>query len=335
MEWGSLVLSALGSGVGAGLVAVLATLAVERFGGTMGGVLASIPTTIVPACIGWGSRLSASDLTEATAAVPAGMLVDAAVLLAWRYLPPALPRAWSSHARLAVVTAATLCVWALLALAYARVVGATIAAGDARSAVGAGGVNTALLVTVGALMCVRLPAPSGTAASTTRPTPAVLAARGCAAGCAIFAAVLLTAVSPVVGGLAATVPAIFTTTMVSLWLAHGEGLPLSATGPMVLGSSSVASYALMFAPLSISTGNAYAAAIATWLLAVALVSVPVARFLQWRLHVAAKRENAAHAVGGAAQTEAPAGAVHGGAEGEWARVEESGRNTNEEGPPPL
>jgi len=40
----------------AGLVAILSTIAVERLGGTMGGVLSSIPTTIVPAAVGiWGA----------------------------------------------------------------------------------------------------------------------------------------------------------------------------------------------------------------------------------------------------------------------------------------
>ena len=33
-------------------VAVLATLAIERFGGRIGGLLATVPTTIRPACLG-------------------------------------------------------------------------------------------------------------------------------------------------------------------------------------------------------------------------------------------------------------------------------------------
>ena len=40
------------SSIGAGGVAILVTLAIERFGGRLGGILGTIPTTIVPAS--WG-----------------------------------------------------------------------------------------------------------------------------------------------------------------------------------------------------------------------------------------------------------------------------------------
>ena len=38
---------------------------------------------------------------------------------------------------------------------------------------------------------------------------------------------------------------IFLTTMVSLWLSQGEAVPSGAVGPMMLGASSVAVYALL------------------------------------------------------------------------------------------
>ena len=309
----SLASAALLSGLGAGAVAILATLAVERWGGTLGGVLATVPTTIVAACLGWGSRLSSDALTSTTAAVPIGMLIDAAVLLVWKFLPRNLPSAWSSHLRLAVVTLASLCVWLACAVVYAAV-GAP--AGGARAAVGVGGAATALLVAMGTAACVRLP-PAGASSGGARARPSlwVLAARGVAAGAAIAVAVLLSAASPTAGGLAATFPAIFTTIQVSLWLSHGEALPLSATGPMVLGSASVAAYALMFAPLAVATGETLGAAVAAWVLAVALVSAPVARFLQWRQSVAGATVGGAAGgadgapQGGAAAPQGPAVAV--------------------------
>ena len=42
----------LGPALLAGLVAIGATVAIERFGGRIGGLLATVPTTIVPASIG-------------------------------------------------------------------------------------------------------------------------------------------------------------------------------------------------------------------------------------------------------------------------------------------
>ena len=41
------------SGIFAALVAVAATVAIERLGGRLGGVIGSIPTTIVPASLGF------------------------------------------------------------------------------------------------------------------------------------------------------------------------------------------------------------------------------------------------------------------------------------------
>ena len=41
------------SGIFAALVAIGATVAIERLGGRLGGILGSIPTTIVPASLGF------------------------------------------------------------------------------------------------------------------------------------------------------------------------------------------------------------------------------------------------------------------------------------------
>ena len=99
----------------AGAVAIAATVAVERFGARTGGLLATLPTTIVPA--GWGMWAGAADPSafgDAMGAVPVGMLVNAGFLWAWRALPGRLPEG-SLVARLATMTAVSMTVWALLA----------------------------------------------------------------------------------------------------------------------------------------------------------------------------------------------------------------------------
>ena len=47
-----LLSSVLLSAFFAGVVATLVTVAIEKFGGRTGGVLATVPTTIIPAAIG-------------------------------------------------------------------------------------------------------------------------------------------------------------------------------------------------------------------------------------------------------------------------------------------
>jgi hypothetical protein len=56
------------SAVAAGLVAILATVAIEKLGGRRGGVVGTLPTTIVPAAIGfwWGAATTADFSTPST-----------------------------------------------------------------------------------------------------------------------------------------------------------------------------------------------------------------------------------------------------------------------------
>lgn len=67
---------------------------------------------------------------------------------------------------------------------------------------------------------------------------------GLAASSITVTAILAESGYGVLSGLAAVFPAIFITTMVSLWLAQGHAVPIGAIGPMMLGSISVSIFAL-------------------------------------------------------------------------------------------
>ena len=103
--------SALLAALFAGLVAVGVTLAIERWGGLIGGVIGTLPTTIVPAALGIAAEArSAEAFAAAMHVAPAGMLLNAGFLYLWRILPPRLP-AWSLAARLALMVTVSLTVW--------------------------------------------------------------------------------------------------------------------------------------------------------------------------------------------------------------------------------
>ena len=111
LDWQKLTSTALF----AGLVAILATVAIERFGGKLGGVLATLPTTIIPASLGfWYLSESDGDFIVAMWSVPIGMLLDAAFLHSWRWIPP---RVTLKHPmlRLVAVVSGTLGFWFMLA----------------------------------------------------------------------------------------------------------------------------------------------------------------------------------------------------------------------------
>ncbi len=253
----------------AGGVAIGVTLAVERWGGRVGGLVGTLPSTVVPASLGiLAASPDPAAFRVAMYATPLGMLVNAAFLWTWRVLPPRLP-ATRFGARLTLMVGASLATWAVAArLArgpLSTVEGVPVAAG----ALGAGGRGRR--VGVGALACLRNPpAPKGR-----RPVgPVTLVARGVLAATSIGVAVLFARHGgPVAAGLASTFPAIFLTTMVSLWFSQGEAVQAGAVGPMMLGSGSVGAFALVAAWTQPGLGPALGTVVA-WVFAAAVVTVP-------------------------------------------------------------
>jgi len=258
----------------AGLVAVAATLAIERWGGVVGGLLGSLPTTIVPASLGiWATSADRAAFADAMGAVGPGMFLDAGFLYLWRLLPPHLPQ----RGRLGWMLALSILAWLGGAVLVVGGMGALRDQGFSMLSLGT--VVTVGLVIFG-LMATWRPraAPPGS-----RPVgPAVLAARAVLAAVAIGTAIWIAKVG---GGLAAGVasvfPAIFITTMVALWISQGEQVQGGAVGPMMLGASSVAAFALL-SVLTYPTLGLVLGAVVAWLGAVALTSVPAYAWVRWR-----------------------------------------------------
>jgi len=106
-----------------------------------------------------------------------------------------------------------------------------------------------------------------------------------------------------VAGLFSVFPAIFLTTMVSLWLSQGEGSAINAASTMMVGTSALPIFAMivcfMFFYLSIAVSL-----VASLLASIVLGSAPSYGYLYWRKKVAAKHEQELnHTVSTASQTE--------------------------------
>ena len=251
----------------AGGIAIGATMAIERWGGVAGGLLATLPTTVVPASWAFWAVTEADALRDALGAVPVGMLANAGFLYVWRVLPSHVPGSFG--ARLTTMIAVSLGCWVAMAAAAVGSLEAARARGVDVWAVGA----LAMLITVvfgGWAVAQQVPAPRGGA----KVPWWSLVARGGLAALAIATAAVLAAVGgELLAALASVFPAIFLTAMVSLWWAQGEAVPSGAVGPMMLGSASVSGYALLAAWTLPSLGPLLGAAVA-WVLAVGLVTVP-------------------------------------------------------------
>ena len=266
-----LLLSALFSGV----VAIAVTRAVERFGGVVGGLLGTLPTTIVPASLGiWAASAGAQEFAESMGMVPIGMLLNAGFLWIWRALPPRLPE-WSLGIRLGAMIAASLGAWLVAAATTTTLANRLVDEGISPWTLGGSGLLVGLVVG-GLAVMGQTPAPRGR-----NPVPwTALLVRGGLAACAIAVSVgLAQSGVPVLAGTASVFPAIFLTTMAGLWLAQGEAVPAGAVGPMMLGATSVSVYALLVAAAFPVMGPVAGTALA-WLAAVVGVTVPSAWWLR-------------------------------------------------------
>lgn len=259
-------MSVLGGAVLAGLVAIAVTVAIERWGGIVGGLLGTMPTTIVPAAWGiWANSSDPAGFAAAMASVPAGMLVNAVFLFLWRVVPPRLPL--QGTARLVATLVVNLACWGLVASGFWLVLEVL-----PRLWVLPAGIALALVALVGGIfVCLQMPAaPRGRF----RVGPMTLLGRALLAGLAVgFAIWLASRGAGLAAGLASVFPAIFVTTMVSLWLSQGEDVPVGAVGPMMLGSVSVSGFALVstwaFPVLGVAVGTLVA-----WVVAVGAITAP-------------------------------------------------------------
>ena len=285
----SFMITALLSGLGAGIIATIATIAIERFGGHLGGVIGTLPTTIIPASWGLWSRLidaegrlspkAHSEFALSMYAVPAGMVLNALFLWLWRALPSSLPQEWSRLTRstdtrsrwmiVSVMSILTLGAWSLGASLWVWTSHVYLVTASSRQL--AALIATALIIVLGLWATYhRRPAPRGA-----RPVAMhTLITRGACACIAVGGAVVISqSGASTLAGVASVFPAIFWTTMVSLWLSQGPSVPTGAVGPMMLGSSSVAVFALLtpwlYAEWGVALGTVFA-----WLIASLLISAP-------------------------------------------------------------
>lgn len=262
------------SAIFAGFVAVLVTVAIEKWGGIVGGVLGTLPTTIVPAAMGMYVEAGADDLGTSMSLIPFWMLLNALFVASW-VVYPRLKRSVT----LVEMTLVSLIFWAVLALLMTLSLTQVL---NYLSELVVGIAGFVCLVCLGLWMTwIPINAPKGK----NKVTKQVLLVRGLAAGTAIGIAVHLASLGlPIIAGLASVFPAIFLTTMVALWMAQGADVPTGAAGPMMLGGSSVAMYSLL-APWAIPEYGIYIGSAICWIVSILLTSLPAYSWLTWRKNV--------------------------------------------------
>lgn len=253
----------------AGVIAVLASVAVERFGGRTGGALATIPSTVIPTAIGFYEVDPGVGFLKAMAVIPVGMLASAGFLAIWRLLPARL-HSLTSSGKLVVTIFVSVLAW-LLCAAMVAGIQRSIDPSPGAAVVWAVCAIVATLLLGLILLREKVDAPRGNR----KVSPLQLLMRGLASMIAIGAALIIAKSGmPVIGGLVSAFPAIFLTTMVSTWIAQGHEVPVGAVAPMVMGATSVGLFALMTIWLFPLLGPILGV-IAAWILAVSFVTAPL------------------------------------------------------------
>ena len=258
----------LPAAIAAGLVAIVVTVLIERFGGVVGGALGTVPTTIVPAVAGMAAAQGEQELMDSLSVVPAGMLINAIFLSVWIYLPRATASLGSERS-LAVTTATALLAWAMFSMVTILCIGELSEYGTGPRTIGMIGI--ALTAVFGIVLGWK---PYESPKGSREVSKSILLARGLMAATAIGASVWVAGLGyPLLAGLASVFPAIFLTSMVSLWISQGPSVPRGAAAPMLLGGGSVGVYSLV-AMYSLEAHGIILGSIMSWVTAVAVWSMP-------------------------------------------------------------
>ena len=274
----------LPAAIAAGLVAILVTVLIERFGGVVGGALGTVPTTIVPAVAGMAAAQGEQELMDSLSVVPAGMLINAIFLSVWIYLPRATASLGSERS-LAVTTATALLAWAMFGMVTILCIGELSEYGTGPRTIGMIGI--ALTAVFGIVLGWK---PHESPKGSREVSKSILLARGLMAATAIGASVWVAGLGyPLLAGLASVFPAIFLTSMVSLWISQGPSVPRGAAAPMLLGGGSVGVYSLV-AMYSLEAHGIILGSIMSWVTAVAVWSMPSYIYLRWRTGVGDSRK---------------------------------------------
>ena len=270
-------------------IAIASTVAIEKLGGTMGGVLATTPTTILPFSFGLAlAGQSYGEITDAMFSAPIGLCLTSFYLILWREVPrlSCVTSLGSSWRQLALVLPLLLSFWVAGAIAIVVALPLIKAAGISIIVAGLAALFLSFGVGVAVIFIRHVPAPTGKRSV----TYLQYASRGLVAGCAIGTSLVISSISPVAGGVASVFPSITTTTMVTLWLQQGRQVPAGAAGPMMLGNVAVSSFCVLFAllypamdqpgaPLALTLTGV---CLLCYVLATSFVSIPIFALLQWR-----------------------------------------------------
>ena len=270
-------------------MAIAVACLIEKYGGAVGSVIGTVPSTIIPAIfiiLSDNSKSIAERASSGLACVFGVFATNVCFMPIWKVLPPRLPKKWSNGLSVLVSTIVSLLVWFVAAMIVLLIQRALAMIGMTML------FYTLILVIltclIGGYLCWNLP-----------PTPAgknpvkwyIHVARGLVAGAAIFVSGILSQTDAgIAAGAASTFPAIFLTTMVSVSLAQGADVSTGAIGPMILGGASGGWYTISAVVIFEWTQwNMWIVSVLAFVVVVVVWNLSVYKFVTWTRAVTARK----------------------------------------------
>ena len=287
----SLLIVAIASVVSC-ITLTLSTSAIGRFGGTLGSVLATTPTTVVPYSIGLVlARTSIDDIDTVMFSVPIGLLLLTFYLVLWREVPrwTRLQPLISAYQLIVSVFCIAAC-WLGGFVLLLKLLPQLDAAGVPFWVSGV--VALLLSFLIGMTVIFQRPPPSSPGKKESGQWMQSCPAIGAGVGSDLFTAMVL-ATSPInSGGELFTSPSEAGMAMTVLWLQRDRELLADAAGPTILGNMAASTYCLLFAVLQRQARSGRegepvglmltAVSLLCYVFATAFVSLPIFALLQWR-----------------------------------------------------
>jgi len=282
MLW--LVIVCICAGISGGFATVLVSATVESFGGIVGGIIGSIPTTIVASLVGIYFTSTLPELLVIIRIVPLGMLLTLIPLIMWRFLPARLPYYFSSNQRVSLMVTISLILWLILAFITSHFL--TVPILMSRFFLIISYTSLGFYVLIVSLFAFLPKLSSGRIGE----QPIHLLhhiIRFILGLLTTVVGILFSSWNGEIGGLALAFPAVGLTSLCSIWVTQGEAVSTSAVSPLLLGSTTNSLFAILFElflPLIQneigSNAGFFISLVAVWFLCVYGFSLPVAFLLR-------------------------------------------------------
>ncbi|KAK8809749.1 hypothetical protein WA158_000692 [Blastocystis sp. Blastoise] len=271
------------------IVAIAVCVGIEAFGGAVGGILGTVPSTILPASYVLLTEAKTEyDAIAGCFGFPLGASCSSFIFLPlWAWLPPRMPRSMKRGWRLFIVSVISVACWLLLGFFLTWL--QQVVVNNGFPVYFFSPILTVLVAIEGVFFCwVPIDTPKGKKKTSIQ----MHLFRGTMTAIVIFCALMISTFGPSdIGGLISGFPIMFLISMVTISIAQDDSVTAGAVSPLIIGTPSGHIYVYVTACLYV-----YAHLDIAWSMIIGFIasvvcwSIPSYFFVDWRKRVKARKQ---------------------------------------------